>query len=67
MSVNFEMVFWCLQIDHKTKEIFIRISALASKKRSNQIFFERLKRNEVILSFRWYFGPNDDTKRTFRN
>jgi hypothetical protein len=26
----------CLQIDQKTNEIFVRISALASKKRSNQ-------------------------------
>ena len=31
-SVNFEMSFWCLQIDQKTNEIFVRISALASKK-----------------------------------
>ena len=30
------MSFWCLQIDQKTNEIFVRISALASKKRSNQ-------------------------------
>ena len=27
--------FGCLQIDQKTNEIFVRISALASKKRSN--------------------------------
>ena len=33
--VNFEMSFWCLQIDQKTNKI-VRISALASKKRSNQ-------------------------------
>ena len=35
-SVNFKMSFWCLQIFQKTNEIFSRISALASKKRSNQ-------------------------------
>ena len=28
--------FWCLQISQKPNEIFSRISALASKKRSNQ-------------------------------
>ena len=31
-----KMSFWCLQIDQKTNEIFIRISALASEKRLNQ-------------------------------
>ena len=35
-SVNFEMSFWCLQIDQKTNEIFVRIFALAYKKRSNE-------------------------------
>ena len=35
-SVNFEMSFWCLQIDQKNNEIFVRISALTSKKMSNQ-------------------------------
>ena len=30
------MSFWCLQIDQKTNKIFVRISALASKKRSNK-------------------------------
>ena len=30
------MSFWCLQIPQKIKEIFSRISTLASKKRSNQ-------------------------------
>ena len=35
-SVNFKMSFWCLQISQKTNEIFSRIFALASKKRSNQ-------------------------------
>ena len=28
-SVNFEMLFWCLQISQKTNESFLRISALA--------------------------------------
>jgi hypothetical protein len=35
-SVNFKMSFFCLQIDQKNNENFVRISALASKKRSNQ-------------------------------
>ena len=35
-SVDFEMSFWSLQIDQKTNKFFVRISALASKKRSNQ-------------------------------
>ena len=35
-SVNFEMSFWSLQIDQKTNKFFVRISALATKKRSNQ-------------------------------
>ena len=35
-SVNFKMSFWCLHIFQKTNEIFSRISALASKKRSNK-------------------------------
>ena len=30
------MSFWCLQIFHKTNDNFSRISALVSKKRSNQ-------------------------------
>ena len=30
------MSFWCLQISQKIHEIFSRISAIASKKRSNQ-------------------------------
>ena len=33
--VNFEMSFWCLQTDQKINKIFVRISSLASKKRSN--------------------------------
>ena len=32
----FKMSFWCHRLDQKTEEIFSRISALASKKRSNQ-------------------------------
>jgi hypothetical protein len=30
------MSFWCLQIGQKTNETFLRISALASKKRLNK-------------------------------
>ena len=36
MLVNFEMSFWCLQIDQKANKIFVKIPDLASKKRSNQ-------------------------------
>ena len=35
-SVNFEISCWSLQIGQKTNEIFVRISALTSKKRSNR-------------------------------
>ena len=35
-SVNFKMYFWCHYFDLKTNENFLRISALASKKRSKQ-------------------------------
>ena len=35
-SFNFQMLFWCLQISQKTNKLLLRISALASKKRSNQ-------------------------------
>ena len=31
-SINFEISFWCPQIDQKTKENFVRISAPASKR-----------------------------------
>ena len=31
------MSFWRVQIDQKSNEIFVRISALASKKKSNKI------------------------------
>jgi hypothetical protein len=35
-SVDFKMSFWCHRLDQNTNLIFSRISALASKKRSNQ-------------------------------
>ena len=35
-SVNFKMSFWRLQSSQKKQEYFVRISALASRKRSNQ-------------------------------
>ena len=35
-SVNFKMSFWYHQIDPKFNESFVRISIVASKKRSNQ-------------------------------
>ena len=40
-SVTFEMSFWCHQSDQKPNEIFERIFALATKKRSNQKSSER--------------------------
>ena len=36
MSKSGQLILKCLQIFQKTNEIFSRISALASKKRSNQ-------------------------------
>ena len=44
-SVNFKMSFWCLQIFQITNEFFSKISALASKKKSN-------KKNKVTLSYK---------------
>ena len=38
------MSFWCLQISQKTNEIFVRISALVFKKRSDQ----KSSQNEII-------------------
>ena len=35
-SVNFDMPFWCQRHGHITDKTLLRISALASKKRSNQ-------------------------------
>ena len=35
-SVKFKMVFWSHRLDQNTNELFSRISALASKKMSNQ-------------------------------
>ena len=35
-SVNFKMSFWCRRFDQKINEFFLIISALASKKMSNQ-------------------------------
>ena len=48
-SVDFEMSFWCLQIDQKTNKNFVRISALASKKRSNQKIMALYTTNMMIL------------------
>ena len=53
-SVNFEMSFWCLQIDQKTNDIFVRISALASKKRFDQKSSVTVK---VKSSNWWYEVP----------
>ena len=48
-SVNFEMLFWCLQISPKNNEISVRISALASKKRSNKLIMAIYTSNWRIL------------------
>jgi hypothetical protein len=48
-SVNFEMSFWCLQIDQKINEIFVKISVLASKKKSNQKIRALYTTNWMIL------------------
>ena len=51
------MSFWCLQIDQKSNEIFVRISALASKKRLDQkkysllyCFFNHLIRGFFLIT-----------------
>ena len=49
-SVNFKMSFWCLQIPQKIKEIFSRISTLASKKRSNKKIRALYTANWIIYS-----------------
>ena len=49
--LNFKMSFWCHQIFQKTKEFFFRISALASKKRSN----EKKSGHFLPLIGRFYF------------
>ena len=63
-------------------QYFLRIVALASKRRLNKekdkyihnIFFDYLKiisldlllaGADILKKFRWFFGPNDDIKRTF--
>ena len=80
------MLLWCRRFDQKTNEIFVRISALASKKRLNQkLYYTNYVRQPVISAmifgltsfyrlgqeslkkFHWFFGRNDDYKKTFRN
>ena len=53
-SVNFKMSFWCLQIFQKKKNS--RVSALASKKRSNQKSSVS-KRVKIKSSNLWYKVP----------
>ena len=56
-SVKFEMFFWCLQIVQNTNKIFVRISALGSKKRSNQknknsvYHYVLFKKSEIYTTF----------------
>ena len=45
----FKMSFWCNRFDQNTNEVYLRISAQASKKKlnkkvPNQIIFEYLKK-----------------------
>ena len=42
------MSFWCLQISQKTNDFFSRISALASKKRSNQKKIVEESQNKIL-------------------
>ena len=53
----FEMSFWCLQISQKNNEIVLWISALSSKKRSNQKIRALYTNNCRILfwlSYTWF-------------
>ena len=45
-SVNFKRTFWCHRLNQKTNEICLRISALASKKRSDQ-------KNKCTFLYHW--------------
>ena len=45
------MFFWYHQIDQKTNEIFVKIHALASKKRSNQKNKSTLYHTNLIILF----------------
>ena len=47
------MTFWCLQIDQKLNEICVRISALASKKRSSMKKIGRFYFDSLTLLF-WF-------------
>ena len=44
------MSFWCLQIDQKTNQVFVRLSALASKK---SWFLVDLKRPKEHFEINW--------------
>ena len=80
---QFQNVLFVSSFQTNANENFSRISALAYKKRLNQKrikahnffssfsiiylrpFFE--SRAKIFKKNSWYFGRNDDTKRTFRN
>ena len=49
------MSFWCHRFDQNTKEIFLKISALASKKSSNK------KSSKGILFFFNYLNGHKST------
>ena len=66
------MSFWCRRLDQNTNDFFSKISALASKndvesKKGDSIHLFLEARAEIQEKIRWYFGPNDDTKKTFWN
>ena len=79
----FEMSFWCHRFNQIPPKNVLSISALSSLlKRLNQkinidtLFFLIIKKLCIWLGtfliwslkqFRWYFGRNKDTKRTFWN
>ena len=48
-SVNFKMSFWRLQSSQKKQEYFVRISALASRKRSNQKSSVRESKKKILI------------------
>ena len=58
-SVNFKILFWCLQTFQKTNEIFSRILVLTPKKISNK------KEHFILLIEEFYFDYLIYTAFTF--
>ena len=60
------MSIWCHRFDQNTNEIIpFFILKIFVETFLFDLFSEA--RAEILKIFRWYFGGNDDTKRTFRN